>query len=100
MRPVRLRRKLDGELPQGTSVVYPCFHHPPLAVREAIRTGSTGGVRTTADRRWPGSGLSREHRGGERGRYICAEHCLVGRDSAKRRRWRRVTRTRSIVWRG
>ncbi len=49
-----VRRKLGGELPVGTSVVYHSvfFQYPPLTVRQAIRDGiEEAGARTTATRR-------------------------------------------------
>ena len=49
-----VRRKLDGELPAGTSVVYHSvfFQYPPAIVRQAIRDGiEEAGTRTTAERR-------------------------------------------------
>lgn len=49
-----VRRKLGGELPAGTSVVYHSvfYQYPPLAVREAIRAEiEVAGARTTATQR-------------------------------------------------
>jgi len=49
-----VRRKLAGELPLGTTVIYHSvfYQYPPREVREAIREGiEDGGKRTTTDRR-------------------------------------------------
>ncbi len=71
-----VRRKLAGELPLGTSVVYHSvfYQYPPQAVREAIRDGiEEAGGRTTRDRRLAWVRFEPESIiGGERGtlRYV------------------------------
>jgi hypothetical protein len=49
-----VRRRLSGELPLGTTVIYHSvfYQYPPKEVRAAIRDAvEEGGLRTTSDRR-------------------------------------------------
>jgi hypothetical protein len=49
-----VRRKLSGQLPAGTTVIYHSvfFQYPPKEVRQGIRDAiEEAGARTTADRR-------------------------------------------------
>lgn len=70
-----VRRKLGGELPEGTSVVYHSvfYQYPPREVREAIRDGiEEAGTRTTSDRRLAWVRFEPESVIGQRGspRYV------------------------------
>lgn len=100
------RRKLGGELPAGTSVVYHSvfYQYPPLAVRQAIREEiEAAGARTSRDRRlaWvrfePESVL-----GGERG----SAHYVLNIVTWEEGRRSEATLAevdphgRSLVWRG
>jgi len=101
-----VRRKLGGDLPAGTSIVYHSvfYQYPPLPVRQAIRDEiDAAGARTTGDRRlaWvrfePESVL-----GGERG----SAHYVLNIVTWEEGRRSEATLAevdphgRSMVWRG
>lgn len=100
------RRKLSGELPVGTSVVYHSvfFQYPPLTVRQAIREAiEEAGTRTSGDRRLAWVRFEPESiLGTERG----SAHYVLNVVTWESGRWSEVTLAevdphgRSMTWRG
>jgi hypothetical protein len=101
-----VRRKLGGELPAGTSVVYHSvfYQYPPREVREAIRDGiEEAGLRTSGERRLAWVRFEPESViGGERGsvRYVLN---IVTWDAGRRAEATLADvdpHGRSMIWRG
>ncbi len=101
-----VRRKLGGQLPVGTSVVYHSvfYQYPPREVREAIRDGiEEAGLRTSGDRRLAWVRFEPESViGGERGsvRYVLN---IVTWDAGRRAEATLADvdpHGRSMIWRG